>query len=185
MFTTLCLDSKLWKMIISLLYISISSLHLVLGSEIYSLIDIKFESSQILNIMPKRGEVQCILGCKHYKGCVTSSFNKISKDDRTGNCTYYATQRSDSRSNTLQSAAHVMVLDEGYYDTNTPYDTTHLFSNRICYRTVMLGIGTQALKLGVYRRWHLFEGCLYLCLDNTLIYISIHISNNHHFLLRK
>ena len=93
--------------------IFIASFEMITASEYYTLNKMKLAADQILEVMPSWGQVECILGCKNYKGCVLSSFNKDNKDDRTGTCTYYASSNTESLRNAISTTAHLMLMTSG------------------------------------------------------------------------
>ena len=99
---------QLWSVISYLTLVG--TLESITASETYTLNNINVTSNQILGVMNMWSQVECILGCKNYKGCVASSFNITNNKDGGGKCTYYSTSMAENQLNKILTLACMILM---------------------------------------------------------------------------
>ena len=97
-----------WQKLSSIIMLT-ASCQMVIAVEFYSQSTITVTPDQILEVMPMFSEVECILGCKNYRGCALSSFKKLKQDDRVGNCTFYDNSNSEAQNDEYQVKGNVFA----------------------------------------------------------------------------
>ena len=85
------------------------SVRKITALEFYTRNTIHVKPESVLEVKEVWGEVECLLGCKNYKGCVTSSFKKHRDEDAKGNCTFYSAYRTDSTSGNITTVGYVFM----------------------------------------------------------------------------
>ena len=88
-----------------------ASVQIMTALEFYTRTTIHVKPERILEVKTTWGQAECVLGCKNYKGCVTSSFKKHSETDATGNCTFYSGYRTEQKHGDIVTVGFVFAGD--------------------------------------------------------------------------
>ena len=108
------LDHWFYSTMIQLIAIStvlfIILLHTLDASELHTKTNMTVSLDEVLQVNHNWREVECILGCKHYKGCSFTSFQMMNASNSTGSCTFYASADVGNTSTVVQVVGHTSML---------------------------------------------------------------------------
>ena len=88
----------------------ITLLHTLDASELHTKTNMTVSLDKVLQVNHNWREVECILGCKHYKGCSFTSFQMMNASNNTGLCSFYAAPNASNSSNVIQVAGYTSML---------------------------------------------------------------------------